>query len=222
MEGGVHEVMMQVVSGETDVRIKERQMDVDESTAVTAFMQSTCGCKKGLGSKPCSSQFSANHLLSVCVSCFKLTRSELDMVGLGQLMAGMNSDTTTNTASGNRGKDRQRASCTFHHQGKPICKKMFKFIHTLGGTRYRNLKKSLQSQGLATQTHGNLKRSPAHALSLSSTEFVVRFLLNYAEQNALLLPGRVLGYSQSDLKLLPSSVSKRQIWKVYKEAAKSD
>ena len=137
-------------------------------------------------------------------------------------MAGMNSNTTTNTASGHREKDRQRASYTFHHQGKPICKKVFKFIHTIGGTRYRNLKKSIHSQGLVIRTHGNLKRSPAHALSLSSTEFVVMFLLNFAEQNALLLPGQVPGYSRSDLKLLPSLVSKCQIWKVYEKAATGD
>ena len=51
------------------------------------------------------------------------------------------------------------------------------------------------------------------------TEFVVRFLLNYAEQNALLLSERVPGYSRSDIKLLPSSLSKRSIWKTYHSAA---
>ena len=86
----------------------------------------------------------------------------------------------------------------------------------------KNLKKCLRSNGLATRTHGNLQRSPAHVLSLSSTEFVVRFALNYAEQHTLLLPGRVPGYSRSDIKLLPSSVSKQAIWKVYKTAATSD
>ena len=134
----------------------------------------------------------------------------------------MNDDTTTNSVSRHRAKVRQRVAITFHHQGKQICERMFRFLHTLGETRYKNLKKSLQSQGLSTRSHGNLKRSPAHALSLSSTEFVVRFLLNYAEQNALLLPGRVPGYSRSDIKLLPSSVSKRGIWMVYQEAARSD
>lgn len=34
-------------------------------------------------------------------------------------------------------------------------------------------------------------------------------------QHTLLLPGRVPGYSRSDIKLLPSSVSKRGIWRVY-------
>ena len=36
--------------------------------------------------------------------------------------------------------------------------------------------------------------------------------------HGLLLPGRVPGYSRTDIKLLPSSVSKRGIWKVYQEA----
>ena len=47
-------------------------------------------------------------------------------------------------------------------------------------------------------------------------------MLNYAEQHSLLLPGRIPGYSRSDIKLLPSSVSKRGIWKVYQTAATSD
>ena len=143
------------------------------------------------------------------------------MAVMGQLMAAMNDNTTTNTMSRHRAKDRQRVTCSFRHQGKQICEKMFRFLHTIGETRYKNLK-SFQSHGLATQSHGNLKRSPAHALSLSATEFIARFLLNYAEQNALLLPGRVPGYSRSDIKLLPSSVSKRGIWKVYQEAARRD
>jgi hypothetical protein len=144
------------------------------------------------------------------------------MVVMGQLMDGMDDDTRTTPHNRNRDRDRQRTAYTFHHQGKQVCEKMFRFLHNIGETRYKNIKKSLRSNGLATRTHGNNKRSPSHALSLSSTEYVVRFVLNYAEQHALLLPGRVPGYSRSDIKLLPSSVSKRGIWKVYQTAATSD
>ena len=49
VEGRVHEVIMQVVPGERDVRVEERQMDVDESTAAIAFMQSQVGARKGSG-----------------------------------------------------------------------------------------------------------------------------------------------------------------------------
>ena len=40
---------------------------------------------------------------------------------------------------------------------------------------------------------------------------MVKFLQNYAEENALLLPGRIPGYKRDDIKLLPSSRSKR-VW----------
>ena len=45
------------------------------------------------------------------------------------------------------------------------------------------------------------------------------FLLNYTEENEVFLPGIVPGYSRSDIKLLPSSVSKCRLWKVYNPAA---
>lgn len=84
-----------------------------------------------------------------------------------------------------------------------------------------NLTKGLVENGLSPRTHGNAHRRPKHSLSYGSTEYVVHFLISYAEQNAL-LPGRIPGYSRSDIKLLPSSVSKRGIWKVYHTAAEED
>ena len=139
MEEWVQEVMTQVISGEADVGIEGRQVDVDERGTVTALMEATCGCKKGLGSQPCSSQFSGDNLMSVRASCSELTHSELNMAVMGQLMAAMNDDTTTNT-SRHRAKDRQRVACSFRHQGKQICEKMFRFLHTSGESLYKNLK----------------------------------------------------------------------------------
>ena len=96
------------------------------------------------------------------------------------------------------------------------------FLHEIGRTRLKNLKKSVQTNGLVSQSHGNKKHTPHNATSLSSTEFFVRFLLNYAEQNGILLPGRGPWYSRSDIKLLPSSVSKRTVWRVYEAATQED
>ena len=83
----------------------------------------------------------------------------------------------------------------------------------------KNIKHSLASDGVGFRVHGNAKRLPKHTLSLDSVEYVIRFLLNYTQQHRVLLPGRVPGYSRDDIKLIPSSVSKRGIWKVYHEAA---
>ena len=81
----------------------------------------------------------------------------------------------------------------------------------------RNLTKHMEN-GIVPRCHGNPRRLPKHVLSMECLRDPRKFLLNYAEQNALLLPGRVPGFSRTDIRLLPSSTSKRRIWKVYKEA----
>ena len=42
---------------------------------------------------------------------------------------------------------------------------------------------------------------------------------NLPDSNAMLLPGRVTGYKDSDVKLLPSSTTKHTIWELYIQAA---
>ena len=71
-----HEVMTHVALEEAYVGMEEQQVDVYERATVTTLMESTCVCKIGIGSKPCSSQFSTDHLMLVQASCFELTRSE--------------------------------------------------------------------------------------------------------------------------------------------------
>ena len=126
------------------------------------------------------------------------------------------------TASRHVARERERPRVSYYYQDKQVCVKMFRILHTIGEKRLKNLMKSLKAHGLTPRIHGNTKRKPHHALSFSSIEYVVRFLLNYMEQNGLLLPGRVPGYSRTDIKLLPSSVSKRGIWRVYHVAAEED
>lgn len=106
-----------------------------------------------------------------------------------------------------------------YHQGKPVCLQTFQFLHTIGKKRRRNLMANIKENGLTPRVHGNVKRIPKHALSLQSTEYILRFLHSYAEQHALLLPGWIPGYTRTDIQLLPSSESKRAVWRVYCEAA---
>ncbi len=74
-----------------------------------------------------------------------------------------------------------------------MCPVMFSFLHSIGETRLKNLVHSFKQNGLVPRIHGNSRRLPHNALSMSSVEFVVRFLLNYADQNGILLPGPYLG-----------------------------
>ena len=213
---------MAMAQAQLDVPFEPLPNDIKEDELVAQFLLGGCGCQKGGGGKQCCTQFSNEYLLSVRQSCAELTRSELDLVILGQLLAFTNQSPGVVTASRHAAQKRERPGTTYYHQGQQVCVKTFHKLHAIGEKRMKNLLKSLKEDGLAPRIHGNTKRKPRHALSFASVEYVVRFLLNYTEQNGLLLPGRVPGYSRSDIKLLPSSVSKRGIWRVYHAAAEED
>ena len=57
-----------------------------------------------------------------------------------------------------------------------------------------------------------LMSSPTMPCTFADIEYVVSFVRNYLEDNAILLPGRILGYKQDDVVLLPSSTTKTAVW----------
>ena len=169
--------------------------------------------------RKCSTEFTSERVMSVRASCAELSHSELDIAILGQLMASVNTSSIVSMAACHKEDEHKKAFTSFSHQGNPVCIRMFWFLHGVGINRLKNLTRSFKENDLTPRVHGNTKRKPKHALSYSSTEFVVRFLFSYAEQHALLLPGRILWYSRTDIQLLPSSVSKRAVWRLYHVAA---
>lgn len=198
-----------------EVTITSLPTDLAEEDLVSKFMSMGCGCVKR-----CSTQFSLEYVRSVRRQCAELEHAELDMAILGQLMASTNTSFTVSTVARHAESERQRSYTSFVHQGKSVCTQMFLFLHTIGTKRLKNLLKNYKENGLRPRVHGNTKRKPKPALTYASTEYVVRFLHTYAEQHAL-LPGRIPGYSRSDIQLLPSSVSKRKVWRVYHAAAEA-
>ena len=51
------------------------------------------------------------------------------------------------------------------------------------------------------------------------TQQCITFTHNLPDSNAMLLPGRVPGYEESDVKLLASTIIKHTIWELYLQAA---
>lgn len=82
---------------------------------------------------------------------------------------------------------------------------------SLGKDRFNALKVHYILIGLNARQHGNYNRLPYNTLSIDVTRKVVRFLQNYSENHAILLPGRIPGYKRDDLQLLPSSTTKKVI-----------
>ena len=65
--------------------------------------------------------------------------------------------------------------------------------------------------------HGHTGRLISHGLTLADVESLLKFVLQYAEANAILLPGRVPGYKRDDVQILPSSTTKKAVWVLYVE-----
>ncbi|XP_049955342.1 unconventional myosin-Va-like [Schistocerca serialis cubense] len=79
-----------------------------------------------------------------------------------------------------------------------------------------------QSRRLIVKAHGNARKLPKNVTSFSDSEFVVRVLHNYAEQHAIILPGRSSTQYNANFKLLPSSDNKAKIFETYMASFTND
>ncbi len=202
----------------TDIEVTLQPSDIDEDRLVAMFIDGGCGCSKWKG-KDCVLQFSASHVQECRSQCQQISRLELDMLLIGQLLAFGDISSGVSTESRHSPSPRVRIHYSYHHKGKSICLKTFLFLHGIGIKRLKNIAKSYHDHGILPRVHGNSKRLPHNTLNLQSVQHVISFLVNYTEENGLLLPGRLPGYRKSDVKLLPSSTSKMGIWKLYQNAA---
>ena len=119
------------------------------------------------------------------------------------------------------GDGRQNTYSFYFHRGERVCRKTFCFLHSMSAKRLKNIKRSYVEHGLTPRRHGNSSRMPATSLSFSDNQRVVTFITNYAETHAILLPGRIPGYKQDDIQLLPASTTKRAVWVLYTASLQS-
>ena len=86
----------------------------------------------------------------------------------------------------------------------------------------RALKATLLECGIVQRVHGNIKRLPHNTLSFDGTQRVVAFITFYAEEHAILLPGRVPGYKHADIQLLLTHTTKKNVWRQYRASGNGD
>lgn len=140
------------------------------------------------------------------------------MLLLGQVMALTDCGPQAYSHS-HKPKGRERNTTVFYHHGHRICRNTFLFLHGVSKHRLLALRGSYLSEGLVPRVHGNTGRAPAHALVMGDVRNIITFVAQYAEANAILLPGRVPGYKRDDIEILPSSTTKKSIWLLYRETA---
>lgn len=142
-------------------------------------MQKGCGCKTHKGGQ-CFTQFSRGHYEDMWDQCAVLSRHELDLVILGQIMANIYNEQIVGTRTKHVRTIRTRSNMAFFHHGRRICKVTFLKLHNvgkyqvmpkstgvllypltlLGKHRYLALKAHYVACGLTTRQHGNHNRLP--------------------------------------------------------------
>ena len=134
----------------TTVPIDQRDLDVTEEQLIQEFVRDGCKCDLGPSRTPCSSSITVDHLRAVrCQMMADLTHDELDLVVMGQVMAGCFSSATF------RKQERSRSFTIFHHNGTRIYQNTFLFLHTMGYRRFKVIKASFVANGVLPRLHGN-------------------------------------------------------------------
>ena len=185
-----------------------------EERRVARFLQEGCCCKLHAGN-PCSSLFTAADVLATRDECRQLTQEQRDMVLMGQFHALCQRDQHTQKVKA-KNTECQHTTTLFCYGGHRVCQKVFVFLHAMSEIVLKAIKQSWMAGGLCPRVHA--KVLPHNTTKLLDFNGVVRFILQYAEYHAILLPGRIPGYKRDDLQL-PSSTTKRQVWEAYHQAA---
>ena len=143
--------------------VSEEEDHNNDDEHVKEFLQVGCGCLKWNG-KQCCKQFTLEHVTEIRMGMLELLSKELDLILMGQIMANNNTSVSVNTENRHESTTRTKAY-TFHFlQGKPICRKMFLFLHSIGKNCLKNVIKTVQTHGITPRVHGNTKRLPMKTL----------------------------------------------------------
>ena len=202
-----------------EFNIDSSETDLSEKAKVNAFYSNTCQCKFGENEQACSRSITISDFLDSRNNCHELSSMELDFVILGAIQSSLNCSDVS--ASGRTEKNRKLSRMSFFFHGKRICRKTFLFLHCISKNKFCSLVKHYQDNGLSLRVHGNKKRLPSWIVPSETVEKVVKYILNIAEEQALLLPGRVPGFKRTDVRLLPSVLTKHRLWKTYCEICTS-
>lgn len=201
------------IDEEVETELELLETDIHENQKIGIFLSQGCGCSL-ISNESCSKTLTKADIVESRNNMLELTSGEQDLVILSTIkFSSLN--TESQSCSGRKCTDRNRTRITHNFMGNPICLKTFLFLNRISKTRYYSLVNHFKKNGLTLRTHGNKRRLPSSTCSPETTKEAVRFITNMAEEHALVLPGRIPGYHRSDVKLLPSTMTKHSVWEMY-------
>ncbi|KAK3791682.1 hypothetical protein RRG08_047054 [Elysia crispata] len=83
--------------------------------------------------------------------------------------------------------------------------------------KFNNLITQFKAKGVEARVHKSKSKIPRHALLFSEEERspIVRFIVHYSEIHAITLPGRTPHHWGSDVRLLPTTCTKKTVYDAY-------
>ncbi len=132
----------------------------------------------------------------------------------------MNNSSTTARTKRTDNHIRSFQRTTYYVNANPVCRTTFKFLHVISQDKLTALLKWYKDNGLQPrrQKKSGGRVHSSRVLSFQDVQNVVTFLLNYAEVNAIVLPGRIATFKRWDVKVLPSSETRSSVWRKYSAA----
>ena len=183
----------------SDVNHRESETCDELLDELKKFLQDGCGCTLSPKNGPCCQQFPEETALFNLNNCLELSSLELNLV----ILASIQAFTQSECIGGKR-----RPRFTFYFQSKPICKEMLLHFYGISYSRFRHQKEHYEQHGISPRQHGNTKQLSENTLPQATIEDVHSFLANYVEENAIVLPGRIPGFKNEDVKVRSSSETK--------------
>lgn len=201
---------------------EEQKSAVEKAAEIFQFVSvadKNCHCHCHLfDGQRCSEQFVPEETETIRMNMQEMLPYEKDLVLLGILSCSINATKNTlrtNRRNVSRKKNRIRF---FFYEHKRICRDTFLYLMDISKGKLDNLKDWYIKHGMVPRKKRSGGRNKI-ALKLEDIQAVSRFILNFADQHSLILPGRVPGFKRSDVRILPSCETKASVWRLYKLSA---
>ena len=185
-----------------------RPIDISEENKVENFYKNGCGCHYGVENTQCYTAFTKEEICKLRNDIFELNSGERDMLIMGVILAN---------------KPVAGEKTTFSLHGRRICRSTFLFCFAISLNLYSTLCNHLKANGPVPREHGNKGKTPHNMFPFETRQNAEVFLKNFADSNALLLPGRVPHYrdEEAKLQLLPSHETKKTVYDEYRTACQN-
>ena len=174
----------------------------------------TCSCRHYEGN-PCYLQFSAEEVLKARLEFMELTKQEMDIAVTSHLSSCMHRDMTTTRSKKRIQSERKNTRTDYLFGGHQVCREFFLHVHGISVKVLKNILVHFKKSGVCARRHKLSGTLPHNALSFEEIKQVVYFISNFAEANAIILPGRQPYGWKTDCKLLPTNCTKKHVFDLY-------